>query len=59
MRDVIIMAMAFNTTSKDPNFNERCDLTNDGAVNMSDVMALAMMFGYSYKPHEPGTVYMQ
>ncbi len=58
MRDVIIMAMAFNTTSKDPNFNERCDLTNDGAVNMSDVMALAMMFGYSYKPHEPGTVYM-
>jgi endoglucanase len=53
MRDVIILALAFNTTSNDPNFNKRCDLTNDGAVNMGDVMTLAKMFGYEYKPHEP------
>lgn len=44
MADVMLIIKAINQEKYDP----RCDLTNDGAINMADIMKLALKFGYTY-----------
>jgi len=44
MRDVMLMAKAFNAVRGDARFVDAYDFNNDGAVNMTDIMVLAAKF---------------
>jgi hypothetical protein len=44
MTDVILLAQAFNSTSKDSRYKVAYDLNSDGAINMTDVMIIAAKF---------------
>jgi|GEM_PF-410505 len=44
MSDVMLIAIRFNTTFSQSNYDRNCDLNNDGAINMSDVISIALKF---------------
>lgn len=48
MRDVVLLAAHFNTTSNDSKYDKKCDLNNDGAINMHDVVKLSKRFNTTY-----------
>ena len=53
MTDVMLIAAYFNTITT--NNSRKCDLNNDGAVNMTDVMIVAKKFNTVVTP--PNVVY--
>jgi hypothetical protein len=47
LRDFYIVAMAFGSQPGDPNWDARADLTNDGKVDLLDLMQVCIDFGKS------------
>jgi hypothetical protein len=43
--DLLIFAVAYNTTSTDAKYNPACDLNNDDAINFSDLLIFAVNYG--------------
>ena len=43
--DLIILALAYNTTPSDPKWNPVCDLNSDDAIGFPDLIILAMHYG--------------
>ena len=43
--DLIIFALAYNTTPGDPKWNSVCDLNKDGIINFPDLIIFAMAYG--------------
>jgi len=43
--DLIIFALAYNTTPGDPKWNPICDLNSDGAIGFPDLIIFAMHYG--------------
>ncbi|MDP4183348.1 MAG: glycoside hydrolase family 9 protein [Bacillota bacterium] len=48
MADVVALAVKFNRTTADAQYDANCDVNSDGSINMSDVMAIALKFNYTY-----------
>jgi len=44
MSDIIVLAKSFNSISGDLKYSQSIDLNRDGAINMSDVLIVAMNF---------------
>jgi len=44
-KDLIIFALAYNTTPGDPKWNPICDLNSDGAIGFPDLIIFAMHYG--------------
>jgi hypothetical protein len=45
----MIIAKCFNSMKGSNNYNSRCDFNNDGAINMTDIMQLAVYFNKKVK----------
>jgi len=43
--DLLIFAVAYNTTSSDAKYNPLCDLNSDNAINFSDLLIFAVNYG--------------
>jgi len=43
--DLLIFAVAYNTTSTDAKYNPVCDLNTDNAINFSDLLIFAVHYG--------------
>ena len=43
------MAKVFGLSNGDSGFDNKCDLNNDGVINMSDIVKLALRFGVVIK----------
>lgn len=48
IEDVILAASHFNTTSSSGGYDIKCDLDNDGYINMIDIMRITVKFNYTY-----------
>lgn len=45
MKDIIDIAISFNSTSGSPAYKANCDLNKDNSINMADVIIIAKRFG--------------
>jgi hypothetical protein len=48
--DLLIFAVAYNTTSSDAKYNPLCDLNSDDAINFSDLLIFAVNYGQVCEP---------
>jgi parallel beta-helix repeat protein len=48
--DLLIFAVAYNTTSSDAKYNPLCDLNSDDAINFSDLLIFAVNYGKEEPP---------
>lgn len=44
MKDIVLMAAAFNTTKGTEKYNEVCDYNNDNAINLNDIVIVSKHF---------------
>ncbi|WP_276326147.1 dockerin type I domain-containing protein [Pseudobacteroides cellulosolvens] len=48
VKDVILAATHFNTISSGNNYDIKCDLNDDGYINMIDIMMIVEKFNHTY-----------
>jgi len=54
--DLLIFAVAYNTTSSDAKYNPACDLNNDDAINFSDLLIFAVNYGEDCRETKEWTI---
>jgi hypothetical protein len=54
--DLLIFAVAYNTTSTDAKYNPACDLNSDDAINFSDLLIFAVNYNNDCRPIVSGTI---